>query len=245
MAADVAVIWSLVWAGRMRNNRSVWQHYRNSNRPVIVLEVGTLARGQTWKMGVNGLGSDAIWGQDRDPRRPQKLGLATRPWQPPGSDVVVVLQRGDSEQWVSQPPSAQWLDILVRALREYTDRRIRIRQHPRSMIPIPPGCELDQPQRQIDTYDDYDLDTSLARAWAVINVNSGAGVNAVIRGVPLFCHESSLAAPVSELDWSKIEYPRRPDRDQWFVDLCHTEWTTAEISTGAPLARLLPCLESL
>ena len=111
--------------------------------------------------------------------------------------------------------------------------------HPRRATPAIPGVIVDRPLRSQGTRDDYDLDTSLSRAWAVINVNSGAGVNAVIRGTPLFAHASSLASPVAGLDWSQIEQPLRPDRDQWFQDLCHTEWTLAEIASGQALARLL------
>ena len=237
--ADMAVIWSLVWAGRMRSNQQVWQHYRQRNRPVLVVEVGTLCRGHTWKLGINGLGSGAFWGREQDPLRSQHMAVQLRPWREPGSDIVIVLQRDDSEQWQGLPPTVQWLSETIANLRQYTDRPIRVRPHPRRATPAVPGVIVDRPLRSQGTRDDYDLDTSLSRAWAVINVNSGAGVNAVIRGTPLFAHASSLAAPVAGLDWSQIEQPLRPDRDQWFQDLCHTEWTLAEIASGQALARLL------
>ena len=61
--ADVAVIWSQVWAGRMQGNQQVWQYFRNNHRPVVVLEVGLLDRGKTWKVGVNGTGNTATGGK--------------------------------------------------------------------------------------------------------------------------------------------------------------------------------------
>jgi hypothetical protein len=239
MDADIAVIWSLVWAGRMKPNRDVWNHYRSSGRPVIVLEVGSLRRGHTWKMGMNGLGSQANWGTELDLRRPSRLGISVTPWRRPGRDIVIVLQRRDSEQWSHMPDIQTWLSRTVDQLRDHSDRAIRVRQHPRQSMRVPLGCQIEQPKKLANTYDDFDLGASLAQAWAVINVNSGAGVNAVLQGVPLFCDASSLAAPVGNLDWTQIENPQRPDRDSWLVDLCHTEWTTAEIATGLPLARLL------
>jgi hypothetical protein len=239
MTADVAVIWSLVWAGRMRQNQAVWQHYRSTGRPVVVLEVGTLRRGHTWKMGINGLGNNAQWGQGSDPNRASILGVKLDPWQIPGDDILIVAQRWDSEQWAGLPPIATWLADTVSALRKHTDRRIRVRRHPRQSIQIPPGCEPDIPQRRAGTYDEFDLDTSIRQAWAVVNVNSGAGVKSVIHGVPLFCDASGLAAPVANLDWNQIESPQRPDRAEWFLRLCHTEWTTQELAQGWPLERLL------
>ena len=31
--ADVAVIWSVLWLGRMRNYKQIWQRYRQANKP--------------------------------------------------------------------------------------------------------------------------------------------------------------------------------------------------------------------
>jgi hypothetical protein len=237
--ADVAVIWSVVWAGRMRANREVWRQFRNSGRPVVVLEVGSLRRGHTWKMAVNGLGQDAYWGQGISAGRPQTLGLTLGQWQPPGQDILIALQRHDSEQWAGKPPMQQWLDSTVRELRRHTNRVIKIRKHPRQNVQIPSGCVLEKPQAIANTYDDFDFDQSISKAWSVINVNSGAGVRAAMLGVPVFCDSSSLAAPVANLDWSKIESPQRPDREHWFQTLCHTEWTCEEIASGHPLTRLM------
>ena len=38
--SDIAVIWSVLWFGRMAGNQKVWEHFRAINKPVIVLEVG-------------------------------------------------------------------------------------------------------------------------------------------------------------------------------------------------------------
>lgn len=240
--ADVAVIWSQVWAGRMRNNHRVWQHFRENNRPVLVLEVGTLRRGSTWKLGLNGLNGVAYWGQGQDPARPQRLGITLKPWRDRGQAIVILMQRSDSEQWADMPTAQVWLDQTVAQLRSKTDRGIVIRPHPRQKIHIPTGCGVHNPQQLINTYDDYDLASSLADAWAVVNANSGAGVSAILQGVPLFCTASSLAAPVANLSIDTINDPLRPSRESWLIDLCHTEWTTAELESGWPLERMISVL---
>jgi hypothetical protein len=56
----------------------------------------------------------------------------------------------------------------------------------------------------------------------------------VIKGVPSFVAANSLAAPVANTDLKFIEDPKRPNRRQWFNDLCWTEWTQKEMEQGVP-----------
>ena len=240
--ADVAVIWSQVWAGRMQGNQQVWQYFRSNHRPVVVLEVGLLNRGKTWKVGVNGTGSTAYWGQGLDANRVNQLGLALTPWQETGSNIVIATQRSDSEQWHAQPDANTWVADTVKQVQAYSDRPIILRTHPRQRVVPPPGCTYQVPQKLANSYDDFDFDQCLQDAWAVINWNSGPGVQAAMAGVPVFVGASSLAAPVGNLDLSQIEKPVRPDRDNWLVDIAHTEWTVNELATGYPIKRLLPGL---
>ena len=47
---DVAVIWSVLWQGRMAKYRNIWDTYRNKNKPVVVVEGGGIKRNETWKI---------------------------------------------------------------------------------------------------------------------------------------------------------------------------------------------------
>lgn len=243
--ADVAVIWSVVWAGRMRANRAVWQHYRAHRRPVVVLEVGMLDRGHTWKIGINGTGLGSRFVTNLDSNRHKQLRVNLHPWRAPGSSIVICMQRDDSEQWQGVPPAKAWLDQTVSQLRAVTDRPIQIRPHPRQPAYHPHGTELVKPRRVAGTYDGYDFDQILDKAWCVVNWNSGPACQAAIAGVPVFTGPDSLAAPVGLQDWQQIETPVRPDRSAWLTELCHTEWTVAEIESGAMLDQLLTRIKSL
>ena len=238
-SADVAVIWSQLWHGRMKNNQGVWATFRNSNRPVIVVEVGMIRRGSTWKLGVNGTGNDAYYGQGLIPGRAAQLRLEAQPWTNAGYNIVVAAQRSDSGQWAGHPPTVAWLTETARTIRKYTDRPIVIRPHPRQRISDIPGCVIEMPRPIQGTYDSFDYNRCLSTAWAVVNHNSGPGAQAVLGGVPAFVHSSSLAAPVGNLDLSVINNPVRPDRTAWLERLAHTEWYTEEIASGLPLRRLL------
>jgi hypothetical protein len=53
----------------------------------------------------------------------------------------------------------------------------------------------------------------------VINYNSGPGIQATIAGVPVVVDKTSLAYGVV-------------DREQWLIEICHTEYTIEEIKQG-------------
>jgi hypothetical protein len=242
-SADVAVIWSQLWTGRMAPNRAIWDEFSASGRPVIVLEVGQLNRGVTWKMGINGVNARAWFGEGIEPGRAKKLAVRLQPWHQ-GDHILIAMQRTDSEQWAGLPPAQQWLDQTIAKLREHTDRAIVVRPHPRQKLQPKMGVKFQIPLSLRGTYDEFDFRSNLNNAWAVVNENSGPGSQAIIDGVPAFVGAYSMAAPVANLDYAQIEKPHMPDRAAWLDDLCHTEWTLGEIATGAPIGRLLGRLQS-
>ena len=63
---DVAVIWSVLWSGRMSRNREVYYQCRNINKPVIIIEVGNLRRNHTWRISLNHINNLGEFANDRD-----------------------------------------------------------------------------------------------------------------------------------------------------------------------------------
>ena len=220
--ADVAVIWSMLWTGRMRPNQEVYDAFRRQGKPVIVAEVGMIQRGQTWKVGINGTGIGSYNFDNLIPNRAAALGLSLRPWRS-GTNIVIAMQRHDSQQWAGLPSINAWLDNVVKEIKQHSNRPIVVRPHPRGASPLPQGCLIDKPKMTHGTYDDFDFDRVLATAHCVLNWNSGPGPQAVIHGVPAFVGPDSLASPIANWDLSQIENPPRPDRTAWLEQLAHTE----------------------
>jgi hypothetical protein len=239
LTADCAVIWSMLWRGRMRGNQEVWQRYRDTGRPVVVLEVGMLRRGHTWRMGLGRADGTVGWCPPVDDQRSMKLGITPAPWRSRGHHILIAVQRPDSQQWLIMPDINTWLNQTIDHVRRVSNRPIRVRSHPRYPVAAPAGVEVSRPRAVPGTYDGFDFDRDLQGAWAVINANSGPGPQAVIQGVPAFVHPSSLAAPVANLTLDDIEHPRMPDRRQWLTEICHTEWTLEEFQSGWPQKLLL------
>ena len=92
------------------------------------------------------------------------------------------------------------------------------------------------PKQIENTYDDFDL--NFANAWAVVSWSSNPGIHAVLNGIPAFVGEQSLAYDIANHDFSTINSPKTPDRQQWLNDYAYTEWTTEEIAQGIPFSRL-------
>ena len=238
---DVGVIWSVLFNGRMAPNKKVWEDFHNLNKKIIVLEVGGLVRGETWKVAINGINRDANFGSSgNDSARANELGLTLKPWSLGGDRIIICGQHDKSNQWKDMPTMSTWLLNTIKEIRERTDMPIVWRPHPRCPVP---GIEheyknvkREQPIQVRDTYDDFDFDCT--GAYAVVNWSSNPATHAVMQGVPVFVGPSSLAWPVGNKDFSTIGMPKRPDRTQWLNDIAHTEWTLDEIAQGKPLNRL-------
>lgn len=240
---DVAVIWSVLWFGRMAGNQKVWEHFQAINKPVIALEVGGINRGVTWKVGLNGINRDAYFGADsNNSDRHRLLNLSLKPWRTSGEFILIAGQHDKSLQWQGMPSMSNWLMQTISEVRKHTDRPIIFRPHPRRPLPHIEkefkNVYRQDPQHVKDTYDDFDM--GFDNVWATISYSSNPGIHSIIEGVPAFVSTHSLAYPVgNDIDFlHDIEQPVMPDRTQWLNDYAHTEWTLDEIAQGLPLKNL-------
>lgn len=238
--SGIDVIWSVLFNGRMTGNRSIWEKAKNQGKPVIVLEVGGIKRGTTWKVGINGINRDAYFNDgDNTDDRAKSLGLSLKPWRKNGDYILICGQHDKSLQWQGMPRMSKWVMDTIEKIQEHSSRPIIFRPHPR--------CQLheiehqyknvyrQQPLRIEGTYDDFNL--SFANAHAVVSYSSNPGPQAIIAGIPAFVSTSSLAYDAAnDIDFlHDIEEPLRPERQQWLNDYAHTEYTIEEIAAGIPL----------
>jgi len=242
MSADAAVIWSVLWSGRMAANQAVWSHYRALGRPVIIIDIGALYRGETWKIAVNSITANGYYGhtENLDWDRPKKLGISQAINLSRNPRIVIAAQHARSQQVVGLVSMERWVIDQVEQLRRVTDRPIVVRPHPRSaldsagLVYLPKDVVIEQPVKITNTYDSYNLAFD---CHAMINYNSGPGIQAALAGTRPIVDQSSLAYPVS-IQMEDIERPYTVDRDQWLVEICHTEYTIEEIAQGLWLRRI-------
>jgi hypothetical protein len=235
---DVEILWSALWSGRMAGNQQIFESRKKLGLPTLFIEVGNLVRGKTWRLSIdhiNGLGQFANQ-TDLDHRRPQRLGLVLKEFQEKRRDhILIACQHAKSLQWQHMPSMEQWIRDTVGRIRQHSDRPVIVRPHPRCVFRMQsPEIKMENPRKIDGSYDDFNIDYNY---HCVINHNSGPAVQAAISGVPVICDYTSLAAPVS-MDYSQLATPVLPDRTDWFIKLCHTEWTVSEIEQGLPFLRL-------
>lgn len=243
LSADVNVIWSVLFNGRMAGNKAVWEN----KKPTIVLEVGGIKRGTTWKVGLNGINRDAYFGdKDNDRTRADRLGLVCKPWRSNGDFILICGQHDKSLQWRDMPRMSNWFLNTYDEIRKHTERPIVFRPHPRCRLEhIERGLRhvtRQEPRHVNGTYDDFDM--GFNNVHCTISYSSNPGVHSVIEGVPAFVSPSSLAYDVgNDIDFlHDIEQPLMPDRQQWLNDYAWTEFTVEEISQGIPLKHLTSLL---
>lgn len=235
---DIPVIWSVLWSGRMKNNQAIYHNAIKNKKSVLIIEVGNLKRNETWRISLNHINGLGVFNNltNLDPSRPEKLGIELK--SPPDKirgEILIACQHQESLQWEGMPTMADWCKDTISKIRRHTQRRIIVRPHPRSPFPFSvPNVILERPRHIPNTYDNFDI---FYNYHCVINYNAGPSVQAPINGIPVLCDASSLAGELS-IKWENLENPTLPDREEWFLKLCHTEWTVDEISQGIPLARL-------
>ena len=193
--ADAAVIWSVLWQGRMRNYKQIWQRYRQANKPVIVLEVGGLRRNKSFKIAINGVNGKADFAnQEVDGKRWHLFEHTLKPWQQTGQTIILLGQHHASEQWAGMPDMRTWFESQVQQIRKYTDRPIQIRPHPRNNVVFDlkkyTNVTLKNPVIDVSKIDDTDFTDTLKDAWAVVNHSSNPAMEAVINGIPVFVSEA-------------------------------------------------------
>jgi hypothetical protein len=238
MNADAAIIWSVLWSGCMTANQNVWSHYKAMGKPVIVIDIGALYRGETWKIAVNSITANGYYGHTEhlDWDRPKKLGISLALNIGRNPQIVIAAQHKKSLQVAELVSMEHWILTQIDNITAVTDRPIVIRPHPRSPLDRTQfqNVIIEQPKKILSTYDSYNLAFD---CHAIVNYNSGPGIQAALAGTRPIVDSSSLAHPVS-ITIADIENPYDCNRDQWLVEICHTEYTLEEIKQGLWLKRL-------
>lgn len=162
----------------------------------------------------NGAGEWSVGG----PERWERMNIAVAPWRRGGEEIIVMPQRGYGEPGIAMPRN--WEVTALKELTFRSRRPIRVRPHPGKGRPDPAP--------------------DLTRAHAAVVWASGAGIKAIVAGVPVFYAMpkwigAMAAKPLSD----DLELPFRGDRLPMLQRLAWAQWTAEEVLAGEPFAWLL------
>jgi hypothetical protein len=231
--ADAAVIWSILWHGRMAKNQHIYERYRNQKKPVIIIETGVIKRNETYKISVNE--TDRYGGywdatDDTDPDRVYRM-LGHFNQIKGGNKILICSQNPFSRNWKkyrnedSNETMEDWVRTKVAWAMSWSDRPIEIRPHPRYSLRLPDLQHLIvNPQYTVK--DDTNLVKVFEDCFMVVNYNSYPGIQARLHGLNTSLHHSSLAAI------GKTDDIHDDDQEFWLNFMSRTEFTHDEIRSG-------------
>lgn len=193
---------------------------------LLVMDRGFTFRKFYWSAGWGGIKAWADYrnrGMAEDRWRALRCRPEVRDWRTDGLHIVVMGQKhGDAA--ITDIDIDIWADATIRELRQYTDRPIVFRGHPRSELPH----RVNEAIHLVGSFED-----AMRDCWAVVVFNSTSAINAILAGVPAFVTgEGSMAGPVANSDLRDIENPAMPERRQWLNDLAYAQWSLEEMARG-------------
>ena len=172
----------------------------------------------------NANSNDNKWRQIQD-----TLNISMLPWRTSGDHILVCLQR-DGGWSMKGLDLDHWTNSTVHQLRQFTNRPIVIRPHPKYPVKLKELLALPNVSESLPG---QTLQQNLQNAWASVFYNSSSSVAAVLAGVPVFAHDDDCVAwEVANQDLSKIESPNMPAREQWLYNLSAAHWSDNESRAG-------------
>lgn len=206
--------------------------YRHHNKPVVYIDLGYWGRVEGGKLyGFHKLAVGARHPTDyfqrvkHTPNRFHHHGLRIKPWQREGRHILVAGMGAKAAAFEGFRPT-EWEQKAVDELRKHTDRPIIYR--PKPSWHYPEGIE-----GTLLSTKEQPLADVLQNCHAVVSHHSNVCVDALVEGVPVFCWEG-VASVMGLKDLSLIETPVYPDgREQWCADVAWTQWSVAEMRSGA------------
>ena len=235
MTADCAIIWSVLWQGRMLANKKVYETYTAAKKPIVILETGNLIRGKTYKVCLKNINRQGIHAYNQLDRL-HKFSNITAPITT-GNDILICCQQQFSLLWNNQPRVEQWVHQIVTSLRKQTDRPIVIRPHPRQQLVDLQNVSAKfknvcvRPPIRNFSNDTTDFLNVLNSAYCVVGYNAGSVIEAAVRSVPICADQSSLCHDVSNSLY-KINEIKPLTTNDWLKFIVQTEWFEDEIAAG-------------
>lgn len=213
---DVLVIWN-----RYQATDQVANRFEVNGATVLVTENGWIGSDRhrrpyyaLARQHHNGAGTWEVGPTDRL----AELTFELKPWRKTGDHILVLPQRGIGPPGVKMP--AGWAVDVIRRLEKLTKRPVRLRPHPGKERPS--------------------LDPDLENCWAAVTWGSGAGIQAILAGIPVFHElEKWIGAPAAKYGIDDLENPFLGDRLPMLHRLSWSQWSLEEIQSGEPFRWLL------
>lgn len=166
-------------------------------------------RGDYFRVTRNAYQHTGISDKPSQMRRLRRWHTHAEPWRKDGR-YIILATHSETYYGLHGTTSNRWINETVRRIREVSDREIIITSKNANPAHL-----------------------HYSGAWCLVTMRSNAAVEAVMRGIPVFCTHDCAASAMGLSDLAKIEQPLYPDgRMEWAGVLADNQWTLYEIDNG-------------
>lgn len=171
----------------------------------------------------------------------KQLNIDLKPWRLNGGKYILICCQRDGGWSMGDLPVIQWLQNVIKIIRENSNREIRIRFHPGDKIQVHHRATVHQwINSGIKTYNNLiisgakDIRDDFKLAHAVVGHNSSPTVASVIEGIPTMVTDPNRAQikGVNLEKWEDLESPKEYDREEWIRRVSQIHWTLDEVKQG-------------
>jgi hypothetical protein len=164
----------------------------------------------------------------------QHYNMDLKPWRTSGNHILITLQRPLG--WSMRGYNLMtWLETVFTKIRQYSDRPIVIRWHPGDWKAYPNYAGLLTKYQAVVSPQGKHITEDLINCWALVCHNSTPSAVAPIEGIPSFITDDpsySQAGDIANIDFSLLETPNMPDREQWIRKLAQCHWSFEDLRSG-------------
>lgn len=196
---------------------------------------------------------------DRWNKFEKETGIKFKDWNSPGDKIIFMGQKNGDSSITNLYKNGyknftDWMFKTILTVKQYTDREIIIRPHPRGLahglkgaqwiVDNIPGVSISDNITKGGGQGGHGLAADLLQAHCVITYNSLSGIESVEEGIPTFALDNgSMIWPIAHRDLSTIEnLDYAIDITQWKYDIAYTQWNTKEQESGESWAHLKPLI---
>ena len=173
--------------------------------------------------------SDENWNNIR-----QHYTMDLKPWRTQGNHILITLQRPMG--WSMRGADLMsWLTVTINQIRKHSARPIVMRWHPGDWKNYPKYDAMLKRHNVTISPQDRHITEDLKDCWALVCHNSTPSAVAPIEGIPAFVTDDpaySQGGDVANTDFSRLENPNLPDREQWIRKLAQCHWNFEDLRSG-------------
>jgi len=224
--SDLVLVWGMRSAIKVRDN---------SGKDFLLMERSYFEDRYEWiSLGYNGLNNRGEFYNKNMPGDRWNKHFndgRMKEWNPIGDHVLLTLQiRGDN--------SLNHVNVnyqqIINEIRKNTDLPIYVRDHPHRKNTWGKLNGVHYADTNIP------IAEAIRKAQVVVTINSNSGVDAILGGTPVINidHGSMVWDLAMQNDFSNIDKPPIPNREQWAYDTSYCQWLPSEIENGDAWAHL-------